>query len=384
MHQRPSARTRCFANTLAFACLLISAGCSENGALETSSTSTSVVVRSQGPQQLWQHTGSAQGTTFTIKYFAAEVLGSPLFSDVLEMVDVEANLWRADARIVAINEWPYTDSLYSFFDSTMVIGALWARSLELHRATGGAYDPTVGPLVELWGRNQENTATVTPSQVDSVLRIVGMRTDRFDMNEVTENRIYVRTDVRKRKSGAKLDFNAIAQGYTVDLLAEALRMEGVTNCMVELGGEVFCRGEGPGGRGWLIGVDRPELGSNAQNRNIQTVVSVRDRAICTSGSYRKFIEVNGQRYSHMINPLTGYPTHGSLLSATVMAQDAATADALGTAFMVMGVEKTQDFLLEHADWGLEVLLLSDDGDGDFASWETEGWSAAVRAGDSMD
>lgn len=376
-----SARKLSFAHTLAFACLLISAGCSESGSLETS---TSVVVRGQGPQQLWQHTGSAQGTSFTIKYFAAEVLGSPLFSDVLEMVDVEANLWRPDARIVAINDWPHTDSLYSFFDSTMVIGALWARSLELHHATEGAYDPTVGPLVELWGRNQENTATVTPSQVDSVLQIVGMRTDRFDMNEVTENRIYVRTDVRKRKSGAKLDFNAIAQGYTVDLLAEALRMEGVTNCMVELGGEVFCRGEGPGGRGWLIGVDRPELGSNAENRNIQTVVSLRDRAICTSGSYRKFIEVEGRRYSHMINPSTGYPTHGTLLSATVMAQDAATADALGTAFMVMGLEKTQDFLLEHADWGLEVLLLSDDGDGDFASWETEGWSAAVRAGDSMD
>lgn len=356
-------RTLCIAGT----CLMGLGACTEEGA----------------EVQLWQHGGTAQGTTFSIKYFATEPVNDQLIADVIELVDLEVNLWRPDARIVAINDWPYSDSLYSFFDSSMVIGVLWARSLELHQATGGAYDPTVGPLVELWGRDQQNAPHVTQVEIDSVLQIIGMRTDRFDLTEVMEQRIYVRTDIRKRQAGAKLDFNAIAQGYTVDLLVEMLRMEGAVNCMVELGGELLCRGAGPSGKGWMIAVDRPELGSNAQNRSTQTVVAVSNRAICTSGSYRKFVEVDGRRYSHMIDPLTGYPTHGSLLSATVMAADAATADALGTAFMVMGLAGTQAFLSERPDWGLEVLLLSDDGAGGYVAWETAGWTAAVVAAGEM-
>lgn len=340
-----------------------------------------VVLRSADAPQLWQHSGSAQGTTFSIKYFAAEAVDPALFEQVLELVDREVNLWREDSRIVAINAWPHTDRLYSFVDSSMIIGVMWARSLELSEATGGAFDPTVGPLVELWGRKLDRATLVTPEQVDSVLQIVGMRPDRFDLDEVMENRLYARTDIRKGHPDAAIDFNAIAQGYTVDMLAEALRMEGVTDMMVELGGELFCRGDGSqgSGYGWKISVDRPVLGSDAQDRTTQTVVAVRDRAICTSGSYRNYTEVDGQRYSHMINPKTGYPTHGALLSATVMASDAATADAMATAFMVMGLEQTQYFLADHPEWGLDVLLLSDDGSGGYSSWETPGWTAAWRA-----
>lgn len=326
-----------------------------------------------------QHQGEAQGTTYSIKYVAEERLDDAVFEDLLEVVDREVSLWRPDSRINAINAWDRSDSLYGFVDSAQIIGPLWALSEELHELTRGAFDPTVNPLVELWGFGFSEFGNVGPEDVDSVMAFVGMVPDRFDMNEEEEDGWYKATWVRKGDPRAALDFNAIAQGYTVDLLMEALRERGVSNAMVELGGEVVCRGTNGVGAPWRIAVDRPVEGSGAEDRSLEMVVSVTDKAICTSGSYRKFHETADGRISHTIDPGTGWPAANGLLSATVMAPTAAYADALATAFMVLGADQTRGFLAVHPELEVDVMLMSDDGAGGYVVWSSPGFEAVSTA-----
>lgn len=322
-----------------------------------------------------EHRGEAQGTTYSIKYAAEVRVADSIFSDLLEMVDREVSLWRSDSRINAINAWSRTDSLYGFVDRDHIIGPLWALSEELHSLTKGAFDPTVSPLVELWGFGFSEMGDVEADDVDSVMSFVGLTPDRFDLNEEEENGYYKATWVRKGDARAALDFNAIAQGYTVDLLMEALRERGVQDAMVELGGEVVCRGKNPVGGPWRIAVDQPTEGSTAEDRTFEVVVSIQDRAICTSGSYRKFHEVNGRKISHTIDPGTGWPAANGLLSATVMAPTGAYADALATAFMVLGTEQTKAFLSLHPELQLDAMLMYDDGSGGYGVWRSPGFDA---------
>ena len=322
-----------------------------------------------------QHLGEAQGTTYSIKYISEERIDDAVFKDLLDMIDREVSLWRPNSRINQINAWDRTDSLFGFVDSTQIIGPLWALSEELHGLTKGAFDPTVSPLVELWGFGLSEMGNVEASEVDSVMAFIGMVPDRFDMNEEEEAGYYKSTWVRKGDARAALDFNAIAQGYSVDLLMEVLRERGIQNAMVELGGEVVCRGTNASGDPWRIAVDRPIEGSTEQDRTFEMIVAVQDRAICTSGSYRKYHEVDGRKMSHTIDPGTGWPAANGLLSATVMASTGAYADALATAFMVLGAEQTKAFLTLYPGLGLDVLLMSDDGQGGYAVWSSPGFAA---------
>ena len=324
------------------------------------------------------HEGEAQGTTYSIKYLSNQRVDDAVFEGLLEAMDQAANLWRPESTLNAINGWDRTDSLFGFVDSTHIIGPLWALSEELHELTRGAFDPTVSPLVELWGFGLSKRGEVTEADVDSVLAFTGMRPDRFDLNEEEVDGYYVATWVRKGDARAALDFNAVAQGYTVDLLLEALRERGIDNAMVELGGEVVCRGVNAAGEPWRIAVDRPIVGSGAGDRVLETVVSVQDRAICTSGSYRKFYERDGRRFSHTIDPATGWPAENGLLSVTVLAPTAAYADALATAFMVLGAEQTRGFLAAYPDLGVDVLLMSDNGEGGYVVWATPGFDAVSQ------
>ena len=346
---------------------ILLSGCGDGGAKKAS--------ESDGVQF---HQGEAQGTTYSIKYLAEERVDDAVFEALLETVDREVNLWRPESTLNAINAWGSTDSMFVFVDSSQIIGPLWALSEELNELTRGAFDPTVSPLVELWGFGLSKREAVTEADVDSVLAFTGLRPDRFDMNEEEADGYYVSTWVRKGDVRAALDFNAVAQGYTVDLLLEVLRERGINNAMVELGGEVVCRGMNAAGEPWRIAVDRPIVGSGAEDRVLETVVSVQDRAICTSGSYRKFYEQDGRRFSHTIDPATGWPAENGLLSATVLAPTAAYADALATAFMVLGAEQTRGFLAAYPNLGVDVLLMSDDGEGGYAVWATPGFDAVSQ------
>ena len=153
-----------------------------------------------------------------------------MFEDLLDMIDREVSLWRPNSRINQINAWDRTDSLFGFVDSTQIIGPLWALSEELHGLTKGAFDPTVSPLVELWGFGLSEMGNVGASEVDSVMAFIGMVPDRFDMNEEEEAGYYKSTWVRKGDARAALDFNAIAQGYSVDLAHGGSQGAGHSKC----------------------------------------------------------------------------------------------------------------------------------------------------------
>ena len=171
-----------------------------------------------------------------------------------------------------------------------------------------------------------------------------------------------------------MGFNAIAQGFSVDVIAEYLQEQGINNYMVELGGEVLCLGVNSKGKPWRIAIDKPVDGDE---RVFQAIVDVQNKALATSGSYRKYFEENGKKYSHAIDPRTGYPVQHSLLSATVLANDCMLADAYATAFLVMGVEETQAFLNDHPELDMDVYLIYDEA-GEFVSWMTDGMKNRIE------
>ncbi|MCH7859882.1 MAG: FAD:protein FMN transferase [Candidatus Marinimicrobia bacterium] len=211
--------------------------------------------------------------------------------------------------------------------------------------TDGAFDPTVAPLVNAWGFGfTEGASDVDSAMIDSILNYVNYKLVRLENHKIA-----------KDKPGVMLDFNAIAQGYTVDVLADFLESKGIDNYLIELGGELKARGKNQDEKWWKIGIDKPV--ENINEREIEAVIELKNKALATSGSYRKFYVKDGIKYSHTIDPKTGYPVNHSLLSATVLANDCMTADAYATAFMVIGIEKANAFLKENKDLDLDVYFI---------------------------
>ena len=327
------------------------------------------------------HWGETQGTTYAVKYHSVDSVSHAVIEEALEAIDREFNLWRPDSRINAINGFNRLDTVFAFDDSLRLWSVLWDRCLEIYDASQGAFDPTVHPLVELWGFGLKNRTVVTPERIAEVMPLVGMTTDRIDLDEVMTDRIYRKSHLRKGIAGVSLDFNSIAQGFTVDLVAESLEEEGVLNYMVEIGGEVRCKGKNRDGEWWRIAIDHPGISSETV-RPLEAIVSVKNAAICTSGSYRKYYEENGVRRSHTISPFSGYPVEHDLLSATVQAADAATADALATACMVWGPEEGRVFIeayrSDNPKERVEAFFISAQQDGSFEFWKTGGWGDALQ------
>ena len=328
------------------------------------------------------HTGETQGTTYMVKYHGADSIPQAAIDSVLEAVDVEFNLWRPASRINAINAFDRSDSLFQFVDGTGLWSSIWAQTLDLHAASQGAFDPTVQPLVELWGFGLSKRSEVTDEDVQAIMSHVGLSFERIDLNEVTEAKKYRFTTVRKRDPQTRIDFNGIAQGMTVDLLAELLQSRGASNFMVEVGGEVRCGGKRSDGNPWRIAIDRPiESEDGLDQRKLQAIVGITDAAICTSGNYRKFYEEDGVKRSHTISPFNGYPVQHGLLSATVHAVNASTADALATACMVWGPEEGQRFIETYREANpferVEAYFISDGGTGEWETWQSAGWDDLV-------
>ena len=196
---------------------------------------------------------------------------------------------------------------------------LYNKSLEINKETHGALDLTVGPLVNAWGFGPEKKAIIDSAKIDSLLQYVGMEKIRLDGRKLIKN-----------LPGIKIDVNSIAQGYAVDIVYRYFEKLGTENFMVEIGGEVRTKGKNPSGDFWRIGVDKPVEGNNIAGENIQTIILLDNKAVTTSGNYRKFFEEDGRKYSHIIDPHTGYPYKNSLLSVTVIAKDALTADGYDT------------------------------------------------------
>ena len=195
--------------------------------------------------------------------------------------------------------------------------------------------------------------------IDSLLQYVGM--DKVSLNG---------NKLMTEKSGMMLDMNAIAQGYAVDVLAEFFETENIKNYLVEIGGELRTSGKNRFGLDWRVGIDKPIDGLQLPGVQMQAIVQISGKSLATSGNYRRFYEEDGIKYSHTIDPSTGYPVQHGLLSATVVASDCMRADAYATAFMVMGYEKARRFLEEHTH--LDAYLIYNDEMGEYRVWYTPG------------
>lgn len=229
-------------------------------------------------------------------------------------------------------------------------------SKKIYENTNGAFDPTVGPLVNIWGFGPRGPELKDSVDISILLKTVGFTKIEFDKKHV-----------RKKVTGIYLDFSAIAKGYGSDVVANFLSSKGIQNYLVEIGGELVAKGVNEKGELWKVGINRPEESANASD--LMGIVALQDRAMATSGNYRNFYMRDSLRISHTIDPATGYPVNHSLLSATVVAKDCMTADAYATALMVMGKDKA--IALDEELDEIEVFLIFDDGTGKFGTFSSE-------------
>lgn len=216
-------------------------------------------------------------------------------------------------------------------------------SKKIYTETDGYFDPTVGSLVNAWGFGPEKQINnLQKYQVDSLLQFVGF--DKIKLNKRT---------IVKQNPGIYLDFNSIAKGYAVDVVANFLTKKNIDNYLVEIGGEIRTKGKNDKNKHWRVGIDNPNFDGT---RTISKYINLDNQAVASSGNYRKYrLDGLGKKYVHTINPKTGFAKASNLLAATVFGNiDCAAADAYATAFMAMGLEKTKAFLQQHED--LKVIL----------------------------
>ncbi len=292
--------------------------------------------------------GDAQGTYYTVTYFFEdEVVNKSATDSLLRAFDLVASLWVSESIISKVNN----NEIDFVIDPHFI--EIFNISKEISENTDGYFDFTIGPLASAWGFGFRERIEISPRLIDSLKALVG-----YEKVELVNGKIL------KSNPNVQFDFNAVAQGYSVDLLGSYLESKGIENYLIDIGGEVLARGEKPDGSKWIIGIEKPSEEADSE-RKLQATIELKDQAIATSGNYRKFYEKDGIRYSHTINPKTGYPVQHTLLSATVIAENAALADAYATAFMVMGLEKSIAFLENK---NMEVYFIYSEEDGGFATW----------------
>ena len=308
---------------------------------------TVLIVRQQQSLPYQQSSDFIFGTAYKIVYQHDKDLSREIREELMK-VDYSLSPFNEKSVITAVNQNRDVVLDTLFLD-------VFIKSMEISRETDGAFDITVAPLVNAWGFGFKNETRPTPLQVDSLLQIVGYKKVRLEGNKVI-----------KRDPRMMLDCSAIAKGYGVDVVARYLRSLGIRNFMVEIGGEVVTSGVNPQRLPWRVGVVKPSEDSLNVNNELQTILNVTDKAMATSGNYRNFYYKNGKRFAHTIDPKTGFPVQHSLLSATVLADECAVADAYATSFMVMGLERAKKLLERHPE--LMVYLIYDDGKDSLAVW----------------
>jgi len=299
-------------------------------------------------------TGFAQGTTYNMVFenkggLTASILQAEVEKRLRDF-NLSVSLYEDSSVLSRINrnETTVPDRVFT---------EIFKLARQIFLETDGAFDVTVGPLVKAWGFGPDSQKNFTEAKRDSLLKLIGM--EKVELRN---------GNIVKSDPGVNLDFNAIAQGYSVDLISIYFDSLGIKSHLVEIGGEVRVKGD-KGGDMWKIGIDRPTDNNMVPGNDLQAIIKMKDRSLATSGNYRKFYVENGVKYSHTIDPKTGYPAKNQLLSATILASDCATADGIATACMVMGKDKTIEFLGRHP--GYEAFLIYSDDSGNLQTWTSE-------------
>ena len=309
-------------------------------------------------KQYFKNEGMIFGTTYSVQYQASDDLHSDIRNTLLD-VDSTLSLFNPESLLSQLNN-NNTDVVNEDFEKVFTI------SRYVSERSNGAFDITVAPLVNAWGFGFKNKDNVTPAVIDSLLPLVGYRSVSLHNHRLV-----------KLNPVSTIDLGAVAKGYACDRVADLLKAKGLSNYLVEIGGEIVAHGQNSRNKHWSVGITRPVDDPSGVNQDIQTVISADSLCMATSGNYRNFYYYNGQRRSHTIDPRTGYPVSHSLLSATVTASSCALADALATACMVLGADSAVALIndVPYAECYL-IVALPDENDKQQPQYEiikTSGW-----------
>lgn len=308
---------------------------------------TVIIIRQQRNTAYQHNSGKVFGTTYSVTYQYDRDLETDILAE-LQRVDDALSMFNEGSIISRVNRNDAVEVDDLFTD-------VFRRAQEVSAETDGAFDITVAPLVNLWGFGFKNNTPPSQHAIDSIRKFVGYKGVSLEGKRV-----------KKAHPETMLDCSAIAKGYGSDRVARLLRQKGVENFMVEIGGEIVTHGINEKRLPWKIGVTKPSDDSLSVNEELQTVLNVTDVAMATSGNYRRFYYKDGKKFAHTIDPKTGRPVQHSLLSATVLAKDCATADAFATSFMVMGIDKAKALLDKHGE--LMAYFIYTDKQGNYAVW----------------
>ena len=290
-----------------------------------------VIIVGQQRNTPYQHdTGLVFGTEYHVTYQHGSSLHKEIEAE-LRKVDMSLSPFNRQSTISKVNNNEPVELDQMFTD-------VFGMAMSISEETGGAFDITVAPLVNAWGFGFRDGISPDLHTIDSLMEIVGYRKVRLKDGKI-----------EKQDSRMMLDCSSIAKGYGSDVVARMLERKGIENYMVEIGGEIVTKGISEKRLPWRIGVTKPTDDSLGVSREYQTVLNVTNKAMATSGNYRNFYYKNGKKYAHTIDPKTGYPVQHNILSATVLADDCATADAYATAFMVLGLDKATAVLDKHPE-----------------------------------
>ena len=301
--------------------------------------------------------GLAQGSYYAITYYDEQNRNFQREIDsIFHAVDMSVNLWVDNSIISKVNR-----------NEDVTLDSIFIGNFNIAQKAAvlsdGYFDPTISPIVAAWGFSYKNGDSITPQLIDSLRQLVDYRKVRIENGKVI-----------KENPDITLDFNAIAQGYTSDLIAKFLESRGIKNYLVDTGGEIMARGEKPNGQPWIVGIEKPAENMDSE-RIVQTCIALRDKGLVTSGSSRKYVERDGKRYSHCIDPKTGYPVEHQVLSVTVMAENSVWADALASIGMVMGLEKSLQLFQSMEN--VEAYYIFVNGQGELETFATEGFERLI-------
>jgi thiamine biosynthesis lipoprotein len=307
--------------------------------------------------------GEAQGSTYSIKYIANEELVTKNQVDSLLLAfDMSLSTYRPDSKISKLNGG----------DSTIIVDDMFVETFkasnQIFNETNGLFDPTIGVLVNAYGFGPSHERrSLNQFQIDSLLQYVG-----FDKVKLNADKT-----ISKLHAATYFDFNAIAQGYSVDVVTDFLKSKGIENAIVEIGGELFALGKNTiDAKSWVVGIDDPL--QSAHERELIATVKLENIGMATSGNYRKVVtdSITGEKFVHTINPKTGKPQKSNILSATVLTSTCKMADGYATAFMVMDLEQSKVFIKQHP--GLYVMIMYADENNEMQRFTSENFNLLLN------
>jgi len=298
--------------------------------------------------------GYAQGTSYHITYENSNNEDySEAIDSILRAFDKSCSMYDSTSIISRINNNDPTVEADDWFID------VFKKSAEVNALSDGALDITVGPVVRAWGFGTKPIAKHDKAYIDSLLQYVGMEKVKLEGRKVI-----------KQFPGVSIDVNGVAQGYSVDVISKFFEGKGIRNYLVEIGGEVRSKGTNAKNMIWRVGIDRPADDNMTPGSQLEAIVELNNKSLTTAGNYRKFFVENGVKYGHTIDPKTGFPAKNTLLSATVVSDDAVTADAWDTAFMVLGLEKSKEILKKLH--GIDVYFIYSNEKGEYEIYCSDG------------